>query len=105
MGINMCFVFIINNIFYGASIVSHIFSERIGMILLRTSGLVRASYTLSVIVFLVLGAFRGMMSVRSEMEIRRLICLFSSFSVAGRSSGLSGEALLLVIGVEVDIFG
>jgi hypothetical protein len=46
-----------------------------------------------------------MMSVRSEMEIRRLICLFSSFSVARRSSGLSGEALLLVIGVEVDIFG
>jgi Na+/H+-dicarboxylate symporter len=40
-----------------ASIVSHIFSERIGMILLRTSGLVRASNTLSVIVFLVLGAY------------------------------------------------
>jgi hypothetical protein len=46
-----------------------------------------------------------MMSVRSEIELRRLICLFSCFSVAGRSSGLSGEALLLVIGVEVDIFG
>jgi hypothetical protein len=91
--------------FMVASIVSHIFSERIGMILLRTSGLVRASYTFSVIVFLVLGAFWGMMSVRSEMEFRRLICLFSCFSVAGRSSGLSGEALLLVIGVEVDIFG
>jgi hypothetical protein len=43
-----------------------------------------------------------MMSVRSEMEFGRLICLFS---VAGRSAGLSGEALLLVIGVEVDIFG
>jgi hypothetical protein len=42
-----------------ASIVSHIFSERIGMILLRTSGLVRASNTFSVIVFLVLGAFWG----------------------------------------------
>jgi len=72
------------------SIVSHIFSERIEMILLRTSELVRASYALSVIVFMVLGTFWGMMSVRSEMEIRRLICLFSSFSVAGRSSGLSG---------------
>jgi hypothetical protein len=46
-----------------------------------------------------------MMSVRSEIEFRRLICHFSCFSVAGRSSGLSGEALLLVIGVEVDIFG
>ena len=63
-----------------ASIVSHIFSERIGMILLRTSGLVRASNTLSVIVFLVLGAFLGMMSVRSEIEFRRLICLFSCCS-------------------------
>jgi hypothetical protein len=46
-----------------------------------------------------------MMSVRSEIEFRRLICHFSCFSVAGGSSGLSGEALLLVIGVEVDIFG
>jgi hypothetical protein len=36
--------------FMVASIVSHMFSERIGMILLRTSGLVRASNTLSVIV-------------------------------------------------------
>jgi hypothetical protein len=71
--------------FMVASIVSHIFSEKNGMILLRTSGLVRASYTLSVIVFLVLGAFWGMMSVRSEMEFRRLICLFSCFSVGGRS--------------------
>jgi hypothetical protein len=68
-----------------SSIVSHIFSERIGMILLRTSGLVRASNTLSVIVFLVVGAFLGMMSVRSEMEFGRLICLFS---VAGSSAGL-----------------
>jgi hypothetical protein len=59
------------------------------MILLRTSGLVRASNTLSVIVFMVLGAFLGMMSVRSEIEFRRLICFFSCFSVAGRSSGLS----------------
>jgi hypothetical protein len=50
------------------------------------SGLVRASNTLSVIVFLVLGAFLGMMVVRSEIEFRRLICLFSCFSVAGRSS-------------------
>jgi hypothetical protein len=32
-----------------------------------------------------------MMSVRSEIEFRRLICLFSCFSVAGRSSGLLGE--------------
>jgi hypothetical protein len=47
--------------FMVASIVSHIFSERIGMILLSTSGLVRASNTLSVLVFLVLGAFLGMM--------------------------------------------
>jgi superoxide dismutase len=46
------------------------------------------TYTLSVVVFLVLGAFLGMMSVRSEIEFRRLICLFSCFSVAGRSSGL-----------------
>ena len=84
-----------------ASIVSHISPERIEMILLRTSGLVRAPYTLSVIVFPVLETFWGMMSVRSEMEIRHLICLFSCFSVAGRSLGLSVEALLLIIGVDL----
>jgi hypothetical protein len=66
-----------------ASIVSHIFSERIGMILLRTSGLVRASNTVSVIVFLILGAFLGMMSVRSEIEFSRLICLFFVFLLLG----------------------
>jgi hypothetical protein len=60
--------------------VNAIFSERIGMILLRTSGLVRASNTLSVIVFLVLGALLGMMSVRSEIEFRRLICRYSWLS-------------------------
>jgi MFS family permease len=69
--------------FMVASIVSHIFSERIGMILLRTSGLVRASNTLSVIVFPVLGAFLGMMSVRSEIEFRSLICLFLVFLSLG----------------------
>jgi hypothetical protein len=67
-----------------ASIVSHIFSERIGMILLSTSGLVRASNTLSVIVFLVLGAFLGMMSVRSEIEFRRLICHFSCLETVNK---------------------
>jgi uncharacterized membrane protein YedE/YeeE len=56
-----------------ASIVSHIFSERIGMILLRTSGLVRASNTLSVIVFLVLGAFLGMMSTHVDAHVHPLI--------------------------------
>ena len=101
----MCFDFIINNIFYGSFYCLTYFLRKDWNDLLRRSGLVRASNALSVIVFLVLGAILGMMSVRSEIEFRRMICLFSCFSVAGRSSGLSGEALLLVIGVEVDIFG
>jgi hypothetical protein len=56
----------------------------------------RASNTLSVIVYLILGAFLGMMSDRSEIEFRRLICLFSCFSVAGRSSGRSMRKIQLV---------
>ena len=62
---------------------SHDITEILLKVALNASGLVRASNTLSVIVFLVLGAFLGMMSVRSEIEFRRLICLFFVFLLLG----------------------
>jgi uncharacterized coiled-coil protein SlyX len=53
----------------------HFFSDNTGIILLRTSGLVRASRTLSVMFFLDTGVFLMVSgSRRSPTEFRRRIC-------------------------------
>ena len=62
----------------------------------RTSGLLKASRTLSATVFLKAGAFCEVpKSVRSPTELRLLICRVDCLSVAGRVSGLSGCYRLL----------
>jgi hypothetical protein len=72
------------------------FSDNISIILLRTSGLVRASRTLSIIFFLDTGVFFLVpRSRRSPTESRRRICHKVCFWVAGKESGLSGFDLLL----------
>ena len=72
------------------------FSDNIGIILLRTSGLVRASRTLSIIFFLDTGVFFLVpRSRRSPTEFRRRICHKVCFWVAGKESVLSGFDLLL----------
>ena len=70
-----------------------------GMILPRTSGLVSASITCTVIVFLCTGVFLVLTDALRPFSptdvLRCLVCRVCVFEVAGRSSGLSGVRLLL----------
>ena len=89
-------------------IVSVILSVRTGTILFKTSGLVRASITLSVTFYLsagVLAAGFCPISRRSPIEFLLRICLSCCFWVAGKSVGLSGCGLLLEAEVAVEGVG
>jgi hypothetical protein len=70
-----------------------------GTILSRTSGLVSASITCTVIVFFCTGVYLVLTDALRPFSptdvLRCLVCRVCCFEVAGRSSGLSGVRLLL----------
>ena len=93
-------------LFIESVIDSLILSDKMGMILPRTSGLVSASITCTVIVFFFTGVFLvltdALRSFSPTDVLRILACHVCCFEVAGRSSGFSGAGLLLGIKVLMD---
>ena len=86
-------------LFIESVIDSLILSDKMGMILPRTAGLVSASITCTVIVFFCTGVVLVLTDALRPFSptdvLRCLVCRVCCFEVAGRSSGLSGVRLLL----------
>ena len=78
------------------AIDSHNLSDITGIMWSRTAGLVRASTTLSTIVFLRPVVFFDVVELKSPSELRRLICRVTCLAVPGKSSGLSGFTLFWI---------
>ena len=86
-------------LFIESVIDSLILSDKMGMILAKTSGLVSASITCTVIGLFCTGVFLVLTDALRPFSptdvLRCLVCRVCCFEVAGRSYGLSGVRLLL----------
>ena len=92
------------------AIDSHNLSDITGIMWSRTAGLVRASTTLSAIVFLRHVVVFDVVELKSPSKLRRLICRVTCLAVPGKSSGLSGLTLIFfdrigLVGVSAFVSG